>query len=292
TLWDAAMACTQSSTLSARARNALAGFLNLVQQLAMETSQMRLAERIDHMLLRSDLREHWRKEGRGGLDSESRQENLDELVSVASRFVLPESDAEEPTMTELDAFLSYASLEGGDGQVQAGEEGVQLMTLHSAKGLEFPLVFLVGLENGLFPSARSLDEHGRLEEERRLAYVGITRARQKLVLSYAEARRIHGQDNYNVPSRFLREIPRDLLHEVRPSIHVSRQASLGAVPRPVHDKGDTAPIQLGVNVMHPTFGSGVVVDYEGNGAHARIQVKFDEAGTKWLVMAYAHLSVV
>ncbi|AXI82510.1 DNA helicase II [Xylella taiwanensis] len=291
-LWDAAMACTQASTLSTRARNALAGFLNLVQQLALETSQMRLAERIDHMLLRSELREHWRKEGRGGLDSESRQENLDELVSVASRFVLPESDAEEVTMTELDAFLSYASLEGGDGQVQAGEEGVQLMTLHSAKGLEFPLVFLVGLENGLFPSARSLDEHGRLEEERRLAYVGITRARHKLILSYAEARRIHGQDNYNVPSRFLREIPQDLLHEVRPSIQVLRQASLGAVHRPVHNERDTASIKLGVNVMHPTFGSGVVVDYEGSGAHTRVQVKFDTVGTKWLVMAYANLSVV
>lgn len=166
------------------------------------------------------------------------------------------------------------------------------MTLHSAKGLEFPLVFLVGLENGLFPSARSLDEHDRLEEERRLAYVGITRARHKLILSYAQARRIHGKDNYNVPSRFLREIPQNLLHEVRPTIQVSHQTPLGAVQRPAHDERDAAPIKLGVNVMHPTFGCGVVVDYEGSGAHTRVQIKFDDAGTKWLVMAYAKLSVV
>ncbi|RBF91181.1 DNA helicase II, partial [Xanthomonas oryzae pv. oryzae] len=210
-LWEAAMLCTQQNTLAARARNALATFLSLVGQLHAETGEMELAERIDHVLMRSGLREHWAKESRGGLDSESRTENLDELVSVASRFTRPD-DEDSQGMTELVAFLAYASLEAGEGQAQAGEEGMQLMTLHSAKGLEFPIVFLVGLEDGLFPSARSLEERGRLEEERRLAYVGITRARQKLVLCYAESRRIHGQDNYNVPSRFLREIPRDLLH--------------------------------------------------------------------------------
>ncbi|RBD05782.1 DNA helicase II, partial [Xanthomonas oryzae pv. oryzae] len=201
-LWEAAMLCTQQNTLAARARNALATFLSLVGQLHAETGEMELAERIDHVLMRSGLREHWAKESRGGLDSESRTENLDELVSVASRFTRPD-DEDSQGMTELVAFLAYASLEAGEGQAQAGEEGMQLMTLHSAKGLEFPIVFLVGLEDGLFPSARSLEERGRLEEERRLAYVGITRARQKLVLCYAESRRIHGQDNYNVPSRFL-----------------------------------------------------------------------------------------
>lgn len=233
-LWEAAMLCTQENTLAARARNALATFLSLVGQLQAETGEMDLAERIDHVLMRSGLREHWAKESRGGLDSESRTENLDELVSVASRFTRPD-DEDSQGMTELVAFLAYASLEAGEGQAQAGEEGVQLMTLHSAKGLEFPIVFLVGLEDGLFPSARSLEESGRLEEERRLAYVGITRARQKLVLCYAESRRIHGQDNYNVPSRFLREIPRDLLHEVRPKVQVSRTASLGAA------RGDGTP---------------------------------------------------
>ncbi|RBL04552.1 DNA helicase II, partial [Xanthomonas oryzae pv. oryzae] len=174
-LWEAAMLCTQQNTLAARARNALATFLSLVGQLHAETGEMELAERIDHVLMRSGLREHWAKESRGGLDSESRTENLDELVSVASRFTRPD-DEDSQGMTELVAFLAYASLEAGEGQAQAGEEGMQLMTLHSAKGLEFPIVFLVGLEDGLFPSARSLEERGRLEEERRLAYVGITRA--------------------------------------------------------------------------------------------------------------------
>ncbi|PPU08210.1 MULTISPECIES: DNA helicase II [Xanthomonas] len=291
-LWEAAMLSTQENTLAARARNALAAFLSLVGQLHAETGQMELAERIDHVLMRSGLREHWAKESRSGLDSESRTENLDELVSVASRFTRPD-DEDSQGMTELVAFLAYASLEAGEGQAQAGEEGVQLMTLHSAKGLEFPIVFLVGLEDGLFPSARSLEESGRLEEERRLAYVGITRARQKLVLCYAESRRIHGQDNYNVPSRFLREIPRELLHEVRPKVQVSRTASLGAARGgPVHGVVEAAPIKLGANVEHPTFGGGVVVDYEGAGAHARVQVQFDDVGAKWLVMAYANLTVM
>ncbi|PPT22648.1 DNA helicase II [Xanthomonas arboricola pv. zantedeschiae] len=291
-LWEAAMLSTQENTLAARARNALATFLSLVGQLHAETGDMELAERIDHVLMRSGLREHWAKESRSGLDSESRTENLDELVSVASRFIRPD-DEDSQGMTELVAFLAYASLEAGEGQAQAGEEGVQLMTLHSAKGLEFPIVFLVGLEDGLFPSARSLEESGRLEEERRLAYVGITRARQKLVLCYAESRRIHGQDNYNVPSRFLREIPRELLHEVRPKVQVSRTASLGAARGgPVHGVVEAAPIKLGANVQHPKFGSGVVVDYEGAGAHARVQVQFDDVGAKWLVMAYANLTLV
>lgn len=291
-LWEAAMLSTQENTLAARARNALATFLSLVGQLHAETGDMELAERIDHVLMRSGLREHWAKESRSGLDSESRTENLDELVSVASRFTRPD-DEDSQGMTELVAFLAYASLEAGEGQAQAGEEGVQLMTLHSAKGLEFPIVFLVGLEDGLFPSARSLEESGRLEEERRLAYVGITRARQKLVLCCAESRRIHGQDNYNVPSRFLREIPRELLHEVRPKVQVSRTASLGATRGgPVHGVVEAAPIKLGANVQHPKFGSGVVVDYEGAGAHARVQVQFDDVGAKWLVMAYANLTVV
>jgi DNA helicase-2/ATP-dependent DNA helicase PcrA len=250
------------------------------------------------VLARSALREHWARENKGGLDAESRTENLDELVSVASRFARAEVNPLElddtpdaaQSMDELVAFLSYAALEAGEGQAQAGEDGVQLMTLHSAKGLEFPLVFLVGLEDGLFPSARSVEEPGKLEEERRLAYVGITRARQKLVLAYAESRRIHGMDNYNVPSRFLREIPRELLNEVRPKVQVSRAASLGAVRGGAgHAPLEVPALKLGANVSHPKFGAGVVIDYEGAGAHARVQVQFDE-GAKWLVLAYANLS--
>ncbi|WNH53944.1 DNA helicase II [Stenotrophomonas oahuensis] len=293
-LWEATMLTAQGNELAARARNALAGFLTLVNQLQHEAGEMTLAERIDHVLLRSGLRDHWAKESRNSLDSESRSDNLDELISVASRFVRREDDIEESgeTMSELVAFLSYASLEAGDGQAQAGEEGVQLMTLHSAKGLEFPLVFLAGMEDGLFPSARSLEESGRLEEERRLAYVGITRARQKLVLSYAESRRIHGQDNYNVPSRFLREIPRELLNEVRPKVQVARPASLGANRVMGHAAIEAPPLKLGAMVTHARFGEGMVTDYEGSGAHARVQVEFAEAGSKWLVMAYANLTVL
>jgi len=296
-LWGAAMLASQGTDLAGRARNALAAFLALVEQLAEETAEMTLAERVDHVLARSGLREHWARESRGGLDSESRTENLDELVSVASRFVRREDIADDEDgregMSELVAFLSYAALEAGEGQVEAGEEGVQLMTLHSAKGLEFPLVFLAGLEEGLFPSNRSLDESGRLEEERRLAYVGITRARQKLVLSYAEARRLHGQDMYGIPSRFLREIPAALVNEVRPKVQVSRPSS-GFATRaiPGHASLETPGLKLGQAVVHAKFGAGVVTDYEGSGAHARVQVNFDGEGSKWLVLAYANLQAV
>lgn len=293
-LWGAAMLATQGTELAGRARNALAAFMALVEQLAGETAELDLAERVDHVLVRSGLREHWAKESRGGLDSESRTENLDELVSVASRFVrrIDDDDATEG-MSELVAFLSYAALEAGEGQVEAGEDGVQLMTLHSAKGLEFPLVFLAGLEEGLFPSNRSLDESGRLEEERRLAYVGITRARQKLVLTYAEARRLHGQDMCGIPSRFLREIPASLLNEVRPRVQVSRPASGFATrPAPGHASLETPGLKLGQTVTHAKFGPGVVTDYEGSGAHARVQVNFANEGSKWLVLAYANLQAV
>ncbi len=292
-LWEAATRLVAENTLSARARNAVQGFVSLIQALAAEVDDMSLHEKVDHVLARSGLREHYANESKGTLDS--RTDNLDELVSVASRFVQRDEDEEAADMTELVAFLAYASLEAGEGQAQAGEDGVQLMTLHSAKGLEFPMVFLGGMEEGLFPNARSIDEPGRLEEERRLAYVGITRARQKLVLSYAEARRLHGQDMYGVPSRFLREIPGALLNEVRPRVQVSRpyagaQSSRGTgLGRGGHAALEQPPIKLGANVRHPSFGTGVVTDYEGSGAHARVQVNFDDAGAKWLVLSYANL---
>src|SRR5690606_20532410 len=287
-LWAAARWLSEEPVLAARARNALAGFLQLVDALEAEIADMPLQEKIDHVLARSGLREHYARESKGQLDS--RTDNLDELVSVASRFTRADEDEDEETMPELVAFLSYAALEAGEGQAEAGEEGVQLMTLHSAKGLEFPLVFLGGLEEGLFPNSKSVEEAGRLEEERRLAYVGITRAREKLVLSYAEARRIHGMDMYGVPSRFLREIPPALLHEVRPKVQVSRPAT-GSAPRRNfgHAPIEAPPLPLGASVRHAKFGAGVVTDFEGSGAHARVQVNFDEAGSKWLVLAYANL---
>jgi DNA helicase-2/ATP-dependent DNA helicase PcrA len=290
-LWQAVLRITGETALAGRARNALATFLALIDALSAETAQLPLQEKIDHVLARSGLRTHYANESRGQLDS--RTDNLDELVSVASRFVQRDDDEEAAALTELVAFLAYASLEAGEGQAQSGEDGVQLMTLHSAKGLEFPLVFLAGMEEGLFPSGKSSEESGRLEEERRLAYVGITRARQKLVLTYAEARRLHGQDMYGIPSRFLREIPGALLNEVRPRVQVSRQAF---TPQPKRDYGHAAieapAIRLGQNVRHPSFGTGTVTDCEGSGAHARVQVNFDDAGSKWLVLAYANLQPI
>ncbi len=291
-LWEAARRVTGDSVLAARARNAIVGFVSMLDTLDREVREMPLPEKIDHVLARSGLREHYANESRGQLDS--RTDNLDELVSVASRFTRSD-DEDAAAMPELIAFLSYASLEAGEGQAQAGEDGVQLMTLHSAKGLEFPLVFLGGLEEGLFPSSRSTEESGRLEEERRLAYVGITRARQKLVLSYAESRRIHGSDTYGVPSRFLREIPPALLHEIRPKVQVSRPMfnaqtrRAGAHDTRGHAAIEVPPVRLGAQVRHPSFGTGTVTDYEGAGAHARVQINFDDAGSKWLVLAYANL---
>ena len=289
-LWQAAGALVAENALAARARNAVAGFLSLIEALDAETADLALKDRVDHVLARTRLREHWSSEARGQLDAESRLENLDELVSVASRFSRAELDEDQQSMSELVAFLSYAALEAGEGQAQADEDGVQLMTLHSAKGLEFPLVLLVGVEEGVFPSSKSLEESGRLEEERRLAYVGITRARHKLVLTWAESRRIHGMDMYGMPSRFLREIPGHLLNEVRPRVQVARP--MAAPPRAAHPVLEQPALKLGQAVTHASFGRGVVTDYEGSGAHARVQVNFEQAGSKWLVLAFANLQAV
>jgi DNA helicase-2/ATP-dependent DNA helicase PcrA len=288
TLWKAAAEVAAGDALPARARNAIAAFAQLIEAIAEEAGELPLKDKIDHALARSGLRTHYELQSKGSLDS--RTDNLDELVSVASRFVKGD-DEESAALTELVAFLAYAALEAGEGQTEAGEDGVQLMTLHSAKGLEFPLVFLVGLEEGLFPNNKSIEESGRLEEERRLAYVGITRARQKLVITYAEARRLHGQEMYGLPSRFLREIPSTLIHEVRPKVQVSRPM-YQAQPRRQwgHASLQESPgLRLGQNVTHAKFGTGVVTDIEGSGAHARVQVNFDDAGSKWLVLAYANL---
>ncbi|MFD0724869.1 DNA helicase II [Lysobacter brunescens] len=287
-LWKAAAEVAAGDALPARARNAIAAFAQLIEAITDEAGELPLKDKIDHALARSGLRTHYELQSKGSLDS--RTDNLDELVSVAARFVKGD-DEETAALSELVAFLAYAALEAGEGQTEAGEDGVQLMTLHSAKGLEFPLVFLVGLEEGLFPNNKSIEESGRLEEERRLAYVGITRARQKLVITYAEARRLHGQEMYGLPSRFLREIPSTLIHEVRPKVQVSRPM-YQAQPRKQWGHAslqETPGLRVGQNVTHAKFGTGIVTDIEGSGAHARVQVNFDDAGSKWLVLAYANL---
>ncbi len=318
-MWEAVIGELTDSTLAGRAKNALRAFLTLIEELARDclvaparrdvgeagldsamenvpvASQpaadeptavdepLPLAEQMDHAIVRSGLRDYHEKDK---TSAEARTENLDELVNVASRFERTAEDI-EAGLSDLSAFLSHAALEAGEAQAEAGQDCVQLMTLHSAKGLEFPLVFLVGLEDGLFPSHKSLEEAGRLEEERRLAYVGITRAREHLILCYAETRRMHGMEMYGRPSRFISEIPRNLLHEIRPRVQVSR---------PMRDAGhvefesESRSFKLGQRVMHSNFGEGVGVDFAGNGEHTRVQVNFESAGQKWLVLAFANLS--
>jgi DNA helicase-2/ATP-dependent DNA helicase PcrA len=290
-LWDAALALLGGDALAARSKAALRAFLTLVEELDRDTRELTLAERCAHAIERSGLKVHYANDAKGLV--ESRVENLEELINVTSRYVLSKDDA-DAGLTALTAFLAAAALEAGEGEGEAWEDCVQLMTLHSAKGLEFPLVFVAGLEDGLFPSQKSLEEPGRLEEERRLAYVGITRARRKLVLSYAESRRLHGLDSYHRPSRFLGEIPAGVLREVRPRVQVSRPV---AFTRNGHARAgaleERAPgLRLGQRVVHAIFGEGVVIDAEGAGEHARVQVNFEEVGAKWLVLGYAKLTAL
>lgn len=293
-MWDASLAELAGHELAARANNAVKGFIELIDGMARSFGSdaadgLTLSEQVEHAIEHSGLREfHQRDDGRGS--AESRIENLDELVNVASRFQ-PTPEDEEAGLSELASFLAHAALESGEGQGAKGEDCVQLMTLHSAKGLEFPVVFLVGMEDGLFPSQRSVEQEDRLEEERRLAYVGITRAREKLVLCYAESRRLHGMETLARPSRFLAELPSELLDEVRPRVQVSRP--LGARHFAAASlEGSSTSIKLGQAVRHPSFGEGVVVSAEGDGAHMRVQVNFADAGSKWLVLAYANLTPI
>jgi DNA helicase II / ATP-dependent DNA helicase PcrA len=264
----------------------------------------------------SELREYYEKET--GERGQARLENLQELITAARTFE-PESasDFTDPDdvapLSLLEEFLNHAALEAGDGQGDANQDCVQLMTLHSAKGLEFPLVFLGGMEEGLFPHKMSLEEPGRLEEERRLCYVGVTRAMQQLYLTYAESRRINGTETYNRMSRFVKEIPEDLIQEVRSQQSVVRPAAggfAGAGLRPQGNQWSSRPaagssirgltsfaaaelggtsLKLGQRVIHSKFGEGVVINYEGEGKQARIQVNFKSDGSKWLMMAYANL---
>jgi len=220
---------------------------------------------------------------------ETRIENLRELANAADAFILPLEDA-DAGLTELQSFLSHAALEAGETQGESWDDCVQLMTLHSAKGLEFPLVFMAGLEDGLFPHQRSLeDSGGRLEEERRLCYVGMTRAREQLVICYAETRRMFGSQNHCRPSRFIDEIPAQLLEEIRPRMAISRPYVPARPTNKPMITGQEWPFRLGQQVQHSKFGEGTVTAFEGAGEHTRVQVNFDDAGAKWLVVAYANL---
>lgn len=283
-LWQAAVASASASPqrLTGRARKAVNAFIAFIETLAEQIAPMALADCVDHVVTASGVRANNENRGKSGFDFQSRLDNLDELVSVASYFVPQSIDPVLPDISPMQAFLAHAALESGEHRAEAEDEGIQLMSLHAAKGLEFRLVFLVGLEEGLFPSARVAEGDGRIEEERRLAYVGTTRAQQQLILCYAQTRRLHGREHITRPSRFLSDIPRDQIDDLRPL----------ATTYPAKDR-DAPPIALGASVGHRVFGQGVVVDYEGSGAQARIQVSFEQGvGLKWLVLAYANLESV
>jgi len=284
-LWQAAQAIVGEKRLPARATNAIQGFLELIDSMAEESQEMELAEQTDHMLSRSGLIEHYKKEK--GEKGQARVENLEELVSAAREFEYDEEG--EEGMDMLTAFLAHAALEAGEGQGDPWEDCVQLMTLHSAKGLEFPLVFLCGMEEGLFPHQMSLEEPGRLEEERRLCYVGITRARQRLYITHAEVRRLHGQEHHSLPSRFVCEIPDELIRTVRPKANINRSGASSFDDEFEYNQDAPAGFYVGQRVFHQKFGQGVLLNYEGQGSSARVQVNFDDAGSKWLVIAYANL---
>jgi DNA helicase II / ATP-dependent DNA helicase PcrA len=283
TMWEAAGACIQE--LGARTGQSLHGFLLLIEQLDQQTRTLSLHEQVDHIINESGLVAHYQQER--GDRGEARVENLNELVSAARGF---EPDGEALT-SPLASFLSHAVLESGEDQADAWEDSVQMMTLHSAKGLEFPVVFLCGMEDGLFPHTRSTTDLEGLEEERRLCYVGTTRAMKQLYLTYAEQRRLHGVDSYGTPSRFIREIPAELIEEIRPRIQVSRPVYM---PRRGAVEEDPAPggIRLGQRVRHGKFGEGVILNLQGQGSHAQVQVNFERQGTKWLMLAYANLEPV
>ncbi len=286
-LWAAACRLAAPGELPARAGNALRQFLQLIEDLDRDTRGLELGEQIDHVVERSGLLDHYKKEK--GEKGQARIENLEELVSAARQF---QYDREELDMEPLPAFLAHAALEAGEGQGEEDQDCVQLMTLHAAKGLEFPLVFMAGMEEGLFPHGRSVEDPARLEEERRLCYVGITRARTQLYLSYAETRRLHGSEMYQAPSRFIREIPAELVEEIRPRSTTPAPAVQTRVRRPALEDPPPGGFRLGQRVNHAKFGEGVVLNYEGQGSHARVQVNFKNAGPKWLVVAYAKLEPV
>ena len=291
-LWAAALRVIDERTAGARACGALRGFVELIDDLASGVHGIALREQIEAAIERSGLLDYYRQ---AKIDrAQTRIENLQELVIAAGQFAFDGDDGDP--QNPLTAFLSRAALEAGEEQAAEGEDLVSLMTLHSAKGLEFPVVFVCGMEEGLFPHSRSSDDPEKLEEERRLCYVGMTRAKRKLCMSHAESRRLYGgTDRYSAPSRFLRELPPERIAEVRLRGTVSRPGVRVAPGRragfePMHDEPNG--LRLGQRVQHPKFGEGVVLMYEGQGTHARVQVNFEAAGSKWLVVAYANLAPV
>jgi len=277
----------------------------LIEELQTETKDLPLPEMVEHVIHRSGLIEHYKNEREGA----ERVENLEELVNAAAAFTQEEDNPEAvEQVSPLLAFLTHAALEAGEHQAAEGQDALQLMTVHSAKGLEFDAVFMSGLEEGLFPHEQSALEKDGLEEERRLAYVAITRARKRLYLSFAQTRMLHGQTRYSLASRFLEEIPEGLKKWLTPRFARQQRAMSFDAPgrrRTYADNKDTyfpkkeavtfarhredSGFRIGQSVTHPKFGAGVIVDAEGDGGDARVQVNFGRQGVKWLAVAVAKL---
>ncbi len=284
-LWNAATFLVEGNALATRARTAVQGFLQLIEKLAANIEGLNLAMQTQTILDGSGLFEHFRLDR--SEKGQSRVENLEELVNAAHQFSA-ETNAETEDLSPLLVFLSHVSLESGDYQADSSADSVHLMTLHAAKGLEFPLVFMTGMEEGLFPHGLSSQDPLKLEEERRLCYVGMTRAMQKLCLSYSDNRILHGHEMRQRPSRFIREIPAGFLVEVQGKARVSRPIRFS--PR-LSAPDDDLGLPLGKRVRHPHFGEGVILNHEGNGPHARVEVRF-ASGTKWLVVHFAKLELI
>ena len=293
TLWAAACA----NTLSGKAAASIAGFVRLIENMRAATAGLPLPEVIEHVIEASGLNQHYKNEREGA----DRLENLAELINAAATFI-SERDVEplaagEHEADDLTAFLAHAALEAGEHQALAGAEALQLMTVHSAKGLEFHSVFVSGLEEGLFPHDNSATEADGIEEERRLMYVALTRARRRLYLTYAQSRMLHGQTRYNVASRFFQEIPQQLMRKttgVRPAqpAYFGGRAYGGKVavqPGGIGNIDPGLPWRIGQSVVHSKFGAGVIVSAEGRGADARVQINFKNSGLKWLMLEYAKL---
>ncbi|WP_047683263.1 MULTISPECIES: DNA helicase II [Xenorhabdus] len=282
TLWESSLMLIQEKVLAGRAASALQRFIELIDALETETQEMPLHIQTDRIIRDSGLWAMYQQEK--GEKAQARIENLEELVTATRQFSYQDEDED---LMPLQAFLSHAALEAGEGQADAYQDSAQLMTLHAAKGLEFPQVFIVGMEEGMFPSQMSIEEGGRLEEERRLAYVGVTRAMEKLTLTYAESRRLYGKEVYHRPSRFIGELPEECVTEVRLRATVSRPVNHKRLGTPIstNDSG----YALGQRVRHPKFGEGTIINIEGSGEHCRLQIAFQGEGIKWLVAAYARL---
>ena len=282
-LWKACEDLIETEGLTPRASQSVQGFMTAFEELEVETKDLTLRDLVDHVIQRSGLIEYHKKEA--GEKGRTRVENLAELVTAASDFEPERLDEVEEVPLKL--FIDHAALDAGETQASEHESAIQLMTLHSAKGLEFPLVFITGFEEGLFPHKLSIEEADQLQEERRLCYVGMTRSMERLFIVHAEMRNLHGTETFNPPSRFLREIPAELTLEVRTGGSIPRRnASKGKL-----SKGEVpdTEFKLGQRVFHEVFGEGVILNYEGQGSNARVEVNFDSSKTKWLMVSYAKL---